>query len=357
MIMCLCLMPSAMASNNEENTNSYKDAAQLKLEAFEAKIAEKEMKQVQNYMTLQASISEELKASPYSYIAFAATDKDSQKVYLAAIDESDLDENSKEELKTDLQDIWDRYPENFVTEDNIALSDVDTIMNKRFIAEHNATEEGDDIGIKWTATPHRDFAKYACDGSSYYTYAYNAADDPDNSGFDPYAYRYYNHYEDAFWGIGGAPSRCDEFADSAIFAIDNGYQATAHQRFGYACHYLADPGIPFHSKGATDYLGGFSDALFCYYIHNEYESFVYDEWTSGLELKDYVSGNTQSITVSDPEDAVEDNADYSATYYDYIKNEMLTNSNWEDDTTLQYYTILCVSKTAKYSHGLYDYIM
>jgi hypothetical protein len=131
----------------------------------------------------------------------------------------------------------------------------------------------------------------------------------------------------------------------------------AHQNFGFASHYLMDPGIPVHSKGATDYLGSFSDALFCAAIHTSYESYVSNRWTTGYRFKDYVSGNTQSITVTDPEQAVEDNADYSTQYYDYIKNQMMTNPNWQTDATLGYYTSQCVLKSAKYAHGLYDYIM
>lgn len=170
-------------------------------------------------------------------------------------------------------------------------------------------------------------------------------------------YTDYNHYEDAFWGIGGAPGRCEQFANAAITARNNGNQASAHTNFGYSCHYLTDPGICFHSKGATDYLGSFLDALFNAAIHNSYESYVSSQWTTGYNYKSYVSGNTQAITVTDPEQAVEDNADYSSQYYDYIKNQMTTNSNWRTDITLAFYTSRCVRQSARYSHGLYDYIM
>lgn len=357
-ILGVCIMPTAMASAKAQNDMVNKDAAQLKMETFEKRIGEKGMKEATEYLRLQASLPKIVRESPYSYIAFAAMDKKSQDEYVKAIDESNLDEETKSQLINDLQDIWTRYPGKFSVNDNLVLSDVDSIMTERFIANINVESEEDNIiNVRWTATPHRDFAKYACDGSAYESYAEDAGDDPDNSGFDPAAYRYYNHYEDAFWGVGGAPGRCDEFADSAIFAVNNGYQATAHQRFGYACHYLVDPGIPFHSKGATDYLGGFIDALFCAAIHTNYENHVYQQWNTGYEFGDYVSGNSQSITVTNPEDAVKDNADHSAQYYDYIKNEMQTNTNWKNDMMLNYYTAQCVQESARYSHGLYDYIM
>ncbi|WP_233564739.1 hypothetical protein [Methanohalophilus sp. RSK] len=371
MVLCLCLIPSTVASTDEQNSTPVKDPAQLKMEALEAELGEEGMKEVDDYLALQNSLPDVVKASPYSDIAFAATDKESQIVYLTAIDESNLDEKKKEQLKADLQDIWNRYPDEFVVADNLVLRDVNKIMEKRFESSVNLSEiginspeGGGDINkpgsakeIKWTSTPHKDYAYYACDGSAYSNYAKNAADDPDNSGFDPYIYRYYNHYEDAYWGVGGAPGRCDEFAASAIFAINNDDQATAHERFGYSSHYLTDPGIPFHSKGATDYLGTFSDALFNAVIHITYEDYVYDQWASGYEYKDYVEFNTQAISVNDPEQAVEDNADHSAQYYDYIKNEMNTNPNWQTDIYVAYYTAQCVQESAKYAHGLYDYIM
>lgn len=369
LLVGIVLIPSAMASTEEQQTIQVEDAAQLKIEALEAKLGEEGMQKVADYLALQASLPDAVKASPYSWIAFAATDNESQVAYLTAIDESNLEKEEKEKLKDDLQDIWYRYPDKFVAADDLVLRNVDKIMEKRFIASVNLSEpranspnngavgSSGSFGIMWAGTPHQKFAYYACDGSAYGNYANNAADDPDNSGFDPSVYRYYNHYWDAYWGIGGAPGRCNEFANSAISAKNNGDQVAAHQNFGYSSHYLTDPGIPFHSKGATDYLGSFLDALFNAAIHLSYESYVYNQWSTGYEYGDYVSGNTQTITVTDPEQAVEDNADFSAQYYDYIKNEMMTNSNWQTDITLAYDTAQCVRKSARYSHGLYDYIM
>lgn len=140
--LCLCLIPSSMASTEEQQTNLTKDASQLKIEALEAEMGEEGMKEVEDYLELQASLPDVLKASPYSSIAFAATDNESQIVYLTAIDESDLEKEEKEKLKADLQDIWNRYPDKFVVADNLVLRDVAEIMDKRFIAgdQTNNTE-------------------------------------------------------------------------------------------------------------------------------------------------------------------------------------------------------------------------
>jgi len=142
MALCLCLIPSAMASTEEQQTNLTKDASQLEMEALEAELGEEGMKKVADYLELQASLPDVVKASPYSGIAFAATDHESQIVYLTAIDESDLEKEDKEKLKADLQDIWDRYPDKFVVADNLVLRDVAEIMDKRLIASDQTNNTG-----------------------------------------------------------------------------------------------------------------------------------------------------------------------------------------------------------------------
>lgn len=354
MVLCLCLMPSAMASTEEQEVVPIKDAAQLKMEELEVELGEEGMQEVKEYLELQASLPDVVKQSPYSYIAFAATDKESQIAYMTGIDESSLTKEEKEKLKVELQDIWNRYPDGFKVEDNVPLKVVDKIMTERFIKA-----QVDDGEAKWSVSIHRYYAKYACDDSSYDSYAWNSADDPDTTNMDPLPLlRFYNHYWDDEYSVGGAPSRCAEFSNDAMDYYDNGQLASAHTNFGYASHYLSDPGIPFHSAGATDYLGGFVVALFNAAEHIAYEDYVADEWTSGHEYSYYVTHSSQSNTVTDPAQAVKDNAEHSAQYYSYITNEMVTNpTGWKTDMMLAYYTAQCVQETSKYNHGLYDYIM
>lgn len=363
MVLCLCLISSATASEENQDVQVVKDAAQLKMETLEAELGEEGMKEVADYLELQTSLPKVVKASPYSWIAFVATDKEKQKTMLVTIDEANLPKENEEQLKNKLQDIWNRYPDKITADDNIVLCQVNEIMENNFKAReelYKAQTESTDVDIRWAGSGHRDYAYYACDGSAYDDTAADASIVPDNGEMDPEPfYRYYNHYEDALLGIGGAPDRCEEFADSAIFAVNNGYWETAHERFGFASHYLTDPGIPFHSKGSIDGLGSFQPALFNVLYHTTYESYVSQQWPTGTtyEFGEYVSGNTQSITVTDPASAVEDNADHSAQYFDYITSEMLLNSNWRTDLMLNYYTAQCVQESARYAHGLYDYIM
>jgi hypothetical protein len=142
MFLALFLVPCITASAEEQQDNLSKDAAQLQMEALEAELGEEGMQEVDDYLELQASLPDVIKASPYSYIAFAATDKEGQTAYLTAIDESDLNAKKKAKLKADLQDIWNRYPDGFVVADNLVLRDVDRIMTERFIENEYPSVDG-----------------------------------------------------------------------------------------------------------------------------------------------------------------------------------------------------------------------
>lgn len=143
MVLCLCLIPSAMASTEEENNTPVKDDAQLKMEELEAELGEEGMQEVQEYLELQASLPDVVKASPHSWIAFAATDEESQIAIMTGIDESNLTEEEKENLKAELQDIWDRYPDGFKIEDNEPLEVISEIMVQKFVDQESTGDNLD----------------------------------------------------------------------------------------------------------------------------------------------------------------------------------------------------------------------
>ncbi|BBL64954.1 hypothetical protein [Methanosarcina mazei] len=80
MLVGMALIPSAMASTEEQQTDLTKDAAQLKIEALEAELGEEGMKEVADYLELQASLPDVVKRMPYRGLAFAATDPESQAI-------------------------------------------------------------------------------------------------------------------------------------------------------------------------------------------------------------------------------------------------------------------------------------
>ncbi len=65
MLVGMALIPSAMASTEEQQTDLTKDAAQLKIEALEAELGEEGMKEVADYLELQASLPDVVKRMPY----------------------------------------------------------------------------------------------------------------------------------------------------------------------------------------------------------------------------------------------------------------------------------------------------
>ncbi|AKB33995.1 hypothetical protein MSSIH_3305 [Methanosarcina siciliae HI350] len=91
-----------MASPDEQQTNQTKDAAQLKIEALEAELGEEGMKEVEDYLELQASLPEVVKRMPYSGLAFAATDPESRAIKMEYIGNFDVSEKKKEEYKAGL---------------------------------------------------------------------------------------------------------------------------------------------------------------------------------------------------------------------------------------------------------------
>lgn len=170
-------------------------------------------------------------------------------------------------------------------------------------------------------------------------------------------YRYLRHYEDAYWGVGTAPDRCDEFADEAIDYKNSNDMLNAYYNFGYSTHYIVDPGIPFHSKGMIQQGGNWIFNSYETTNHVIYEQYIQDNWHSGYTYKDIVTGNTNKITVTNPISATQYNADYSAQYYDTIWDEMVQDpNNFGSDSQVILATENTILKSAKYTHGLHDYI-
>lgn len=348
----IILLPLTMAYP-EEQTVAEKDIAQLKLEALEKSLGEEGRKNVEKYLELQASLPSTVKLMPYRALAFAGTLEECRLATYRYIDELEISEKEKNRYREGIEDIWKRYPDKISKEDYDFMNEIGPLLVNASLKNYQPSPQ------KWLSTQHQDYAYYACDGSSYRNYAKNAADDPDNGIMDPEPYyRYYNHYEDGLLHIGGAPGRCQEFTNSAISAINSGNQTLAHERFGYASHYLTDPGIPFHSTGVirqgVNYYWNSYETTY----HAIYEDYIDSQWISGYKFKDYVQYNTQSITITNPEVAVEDNAEHSSQYFDYIWAKMSADpQNFGTDIYVAYYTAQCVQKCAKYTHGLYDYIM
>lgn len=179
MLVSMALIPSAMASTEEQQTSLTKDAAQLKIEALEAKLGEEGMEEVADYLELQTSLPDVVKAMPYRALAFAGTQEESRSITFKYIDGFNVSEEEKDRYKAGIKDIWDRYPDKITKDDYEFMSEIGPMLVNESLKSYKL------VSVMWLSTPHQDYAYYACDGSSYRNYAKNAADDPDNGVMDP----------------------------------------------------------------------------------------------------------------------------------------------------------------------------
>ncbi|WP_196214089.1 hypothetical protein [Methanolobus vulcani] len=136
MVLCLCLIQPAMSSTEEEE----KDAAQLKLEEFEAELGEEGMQEVEDYLALQASLPDVVKRMPYRALAFAATRPESQTVYMGYIDNFSVSEEEKERYKSGLQDVWDRYPFNITVYDYPFMAEIGPMIEEEAFSIYSPEE-------------------------------------------------------------------------------------------------------------------------------------------------------------------------------------------------------------------------
>ncbi|WP_321428547.1 hypothetical protein [uncultured Methanolobus sp.] len=129
----------------------------------------------------------------------------------------------------------------------------------------------------------------------------------------------------------------------------------AYYYIGLASHYLSDVGCPFHTGNAVNqigqYVGGYENTY-----HYAYEQYVSSNWDSSFS--DIVSSNTQSIAVTDPENAVEDLAEYSNGHLGYMWDEISEDpTGFGDDPMFIAHTYYIILKTAQYNQGLVDYMV
>ncbi|MDA0525645.1 hypothetical protein [Methanococcoides alaskense] len=117
-----------------------KDAAQLKIEELEAELGEEGMQEVDDYLTLQASLPDVVKSMPFSGLAFAATNTESQKIKMGYIDNFDVSEKEKDGYKTGLQDVWDRYPFNITKDDYPFMAELGPMIEAEAFSVYSPEE-------------------------------------------------------------------------------------------------------------------------------------------------------------------------------------------------------------------------
>jgi hypothetical protein len=329
------------------------------IEKLEAEIGEEKIKEINADIEFKKTLPDVVKAMPYRALVTASPE--AQKAHLSHIDNFSISDKEKEQLKNELIDLWSRYPYNITKDDYAITSKIGPMIEEHIYETYWKGTDYDYLqnGSKWYSSEHEDLIGYACDAyPSYSSYANASANDPDNGTLDtePF-YRYYNHYEDGYWHVGGAPGRCNEFATLGLTNRYSGNSETAYYYIGLASHYLSDVGCPFHTGKAVNqagqYVGGYENTY-----HYAFEHYVSTNWDSNYCYSDVVSSNIQSVTVSDPEEAVEDLAEYSYSYLDTLWNEISADpTGFGSDIDVRFATTRCIRETAKYNQGLVDYMI
>ncbi len=285
---------------------------------------------------------------PYWYLLEA--DKDQQKTLLKYIDECYASKQEKNEMKKSMKDIWNRYPDSITEEDMIVLGQIDVATAEYLNDKYGVSDE---VSVKWTATPHKKMTRIAVKKvgiTDYYAnIASNASDDPDTWP-DPQIWQSYNHYYDPVTDTGLAAVNCDNRAGIARAYYNGGQLSAAYTELGYASHYLTDVGNPLHT-------GMVINQTLNQWVHYDYENYVTANWDVDYNFESVVSNNNYYYSISDPEDAAQDLAEYSNAYLNSLWMEIYYNpSTWESRATVISITESVLLKSAKYNIGLVKYM-
>lgn len=338
--------------------------------------------------------------------------------YLKHIDGMSISSEEKERMKADLEDLWARYPDEITEEDYPRIREitsaiekyVDETYFKKYISERNKTSSP-----KWYGSTHGDLIYYACMRVlNNQTFANNAkihADDPDENGFDHCVFiyksgnitliynasdsfsRHYNHIYNPTLNItvgsqlyyGGAAGECAKYSNNSLNEYSTGQYSSSSTYLGYASHYISDIGNPMHTGNLANQLLDSLDAIyenimmgnypilswnnfwndFLSYTymcsidtsHIVYENYVDDNWSVGYAYRDYVSNNTYSIYISNPEQSVIELSDESNSYLDDLWDAVHSNpQTFGSNPDVRFITTHMIQKTARYNVGLVQYI-
>ena len=276
-------------------------------------------------------------------------DKEGQKIILNYIDNSYVSAKEKRDMKKAMKDIWNRYPDQIVEEDNIVL---EAVFNAVMEYYADAYGQNDDIGIEWYGGVHQRMAYLAVKkwgiSDTYANVARDYAAVPDD--WDDGFWQSYNHYWNPDTDNGWGPYNCAVFAGYASDYYDNSQFTNAYQNLGYSTHYMADLGNPMHTGKESEQINNPT-------LHYKYEAYVRDNWDSGYNFEDTYSSATTYYVITSPEQSAKNLATYSHadlnSLYQYV---LIFPDTFGDKSYVISTTDDLVYKTAKYNIGLVDYM-
>ncbi|MDI6877714.1 MAG: hypothetical protein QMC96_13215 [Methanomicrobiales archaeon] len=323
-------------------------------------------------------------ATPYWILLVG--DTEGQKVRLSYIENSGATGEEKKLMKEFLNDIWKKYPVEFIKNGKDTYIQFDLKdQNVKLTEEENSRLEwinkaitgylnekyGISISPKWWGNPgHSDIAYITCTKIAfpYPEIARDVADDPDlwPSSIPTWLpqwfqdainqlYHSWNHYYNPDNGFGAAPQDAASYANTGKTYYDQGQTAYASQYFGWSSHFITDVGNPLHT--------GYEYEQWLYpYIHYSYEEYVGQNWHSGegqgYYFESIVDNNNVYIYNSDIAESTRNLASYSHQYDDTLFCEIYDHPDtWNSSSSpVKSITENCLLQTAKRTLGLAKYI-
>ena len=206
---------------------------------------------------------------------FLAAGTQEKQALLNYIDSASVSAKQKDEWTQFIRNMWREHPVEFdnstgspmlvprTSEDTFALTPMEnTTMREieQYIAKDMDDVNAGEMIVQWDPETHKDFMQIALDDLNYPLYlndsAISAAREPDYWPVNSIpGYQQLNH--GYVPGIGGlAPDNFAKYADIAKQKYNSHDYTDAFTNMGYASHYMADLGNPYHTPMIQTYSAG-----------------------------------------------------------------------------------------------------
>jgi PKD repeat protein len=307
---------------------------------------------------------------PYYWVLLIADDKQKQ-IFISEIDESEISDKDKIELKAKLLGIWKKYPMKFekighttyispaMKTKAIILTKSENLTLQQMDMIHSFKEDITMTTPKWYVSPtHYDLVYFAAWHSGY--------PDPvtaaESSGYPDVIYEWYPPamWYNPVWHTGDAPTHAQEDFVDARNLYQSGYVLDASYCVGYSSHYLTDVGNPLHTGCEDDQIIDYLRFHWCLYdVHTLYESYVASHWED--DFKSWVMDNEYSYKWdwNGADASTIAVATSSYRFVDTLYTKIYNNRAgfWNEDDWTREITRVCLMTSSQYNNGLINAVM
>ncbi|WP_406655532.1 hypothetical protein V7O62_06995 [Methanolobus sp. ZRKC2] len=127
------------------NTDMPEDLPEIKADLFR-------LHENEEYLEMEDSLPDVVTNMPYGRLAFAAHVPEDQVEIIRYIDNAPIPEEVREEYKTKIQDIWDRYPDEITEDDYLFMSELGLITTSSALEEEQIVREEDSSSLQFADT-------------------------------------------------------------------------------------------------------------------------------------------------------------------------------------------------------------